>query len=107
MPVYQNISPPGAKEALRADLAAGRVQVLTFTSSSTVKNFLSMLAAENQQELLQLLAGVKIAVIGPITGKTVTDNGLSVDIQPENYTIEDMVAAIVDYYRREPSAGDR
>ena len=43
---------------------------------------------------------VTIAAIGPITAKTVTDNGLKVDIQPESYTIPDMVHAIVDYYSK-------
>ena len=93
-PVYQNIPPVGRKDALRAELEDG-IDVITFTSSSTVTNFLTMVGAENQAELLGLLEGVKIAAIGPITAKTVTDNGLKVDIQPEKYTLDDLVQAIV------------
>ena len=63
--------------------------MVTFTSSSTVRNFLEMIDAENQEELAGLLAGVKIAAIGPITAKTVTDNGLQVDVQPKNIPFRD------------------
>lgn len=100
-PVYQNVPPKGRKEALRAELEDGDVDMLTFTSSSTVRNFLTMVDAESQEELQRLLDGVKIVAIGPITAKTVTDNGLQVDIQPEEYTIEAMVQAIVDYFTGE------
>jgi uroporphyrinogen III methyltransferase/synthase len=44
------------------------------------------------------MSGVSIAAIGPITAKTVTDNGLKVDVQPEQYTIEAMIRAIIDFY---------
>lgn len=99
-PVYQNVPPAGRKEALREELEAGGVDMITFTSSSTVRNFLTMVDAENQEELLSLLDGVKIAAIGPITAKTVTDNGLKVDIQPEEYTIPAMVHAIVSEFTK-------
>jgi uroporphyrinogen III methyltransferase/synthase len=48
-----------------------------------------------------LLRGIKIAAIGPVTAKTLTDNGLSVDVQPETFTIAGMVNAIVAYYSGE------
>ena len=85
---------------LREELEKKDVDMITFSSSSTVRNFLSMVNAESQEELRKLLDGVKIASIGPITGKTVTDNGLQVDLQPEQFTIPDLVDAIVDYYRK-------
>lgn len=98
-PVYRNVPTQGRTDELRAELESGRVDLVTFTSSSTVKNFLNMVATENQQELERLLAGVKIAAIGPITAKTVTDSGLRVDIQPDVYTIPAMIRAIVDHFR--------
>ncbi|WP_419176962.1 uroporphyrinogen-III C-methyltransferase [Desulfosediminicola sp.] len=97
-PVYQNIPPQGRKDALREDLEAGDVDMITFTSSSTVRNFLTMVEAKDSEELQQLLAGVKIAAIGPITAKTVTDNGLKVDIQPQEYTIQALVDAITNFF---------
>lgn len=100
-PVYKNVPPQGRKDALRAELETGRINMVTFTSSSTVKNFLTMVDAENQEELERLLAGVKIAAIGPITAKTVTDNGLKVDVQPGTFTIPEMIQAILDFYAEE------
>ena len=98
-PVYQNCPAEGDKESLRMELEEGTVDMVTFTSSSTVRNFLEMLDAENMDHLKKLMSGVKIAAIGPITGKTVTDNGLKVDIQPESHTIPAMIDAIVTYYQ--------
>lgn len=98
-PIYQNVPPQGRKDELREELESGKVDMVTFTSSSTVRNFLTMVDAGDQAELESLMQGVKIAAIGPITAKTVTDSGLHVDIQPEEYTIPEMVQAIVDYYQ--------
>jgi len=98
VPVYRNVPPPTGKEELRAELGSGQVDMISFTSSSTVTNFLAMIDAPNQEELLRLLKGVKIAAIGPVTAKTITDNGLTVDIIPTEFTIPSMVAAMVAYY---------
>jgi uroporphyrinogen III methyltransferase/synthase len=97
-PIYRNCPVEGDKERLREELQAGKVGMVTFTSSSTVRNFLTMLDATNQAELRQLMQGVKIAVIGPITAKTVTDSGLEVHVQPEKHTIPELISAIVQYY---------
>lgn len=97
-PVYQNRPAQGDKEFLRSELEKGSVDMVTFTSSSTVRNFLALLEDDSQADLKQLLAGVKIAAIGPITAKTVTDSGLRVDVQPEQHTISAMIEAIVAYY---------
>lgn len=97
-PVYQNCPVQGDRERLIAELEGGGVNMITFTSSSTVRNFVAMLDMKNQEELQKILAGVKIAAIGPITAKTVTDSGLQVDVQPEDYTIPDLIQSIVNYY---------
>lgn len=97
-PVYQNVPPQGRKDELRSELESGEVDMVTFTSSSTVRNFITMVDAKDQEELLDLMKDVKIAAIGPITAKTVTDSGLQVDIQPEEYTIPAMVTSIIDFF---------
>lgn len=101
-PVYRNCPADGDRDLLRQELQDGGVDMITFTSSSTVRNFLTMLDCTDKNELQELLAGVKITTIGPITAKTVTDNGLKVDVQPESHTIDEMITAVVDYY-----AGDK
>ncbi|MBU0484423.1 MAG: uroporphyrinogen-III C-methyltransferase [Proteobacteria bacterium] len=96
-PVYRNVRPEGYED-VRQELEANQISVITFTSSSTVKNFLRMIDAKDEHELQKLLAGVKIAVIGPITAKTAIANGLEVHIQPQTYTIPALVDEIVSYY---------
>jgi len=99
VPVYQNVRPRGREDELRRLLAEEQVDMVTFTSSSTVDNFIFMLNAANRAELTELLAGLDVAVIGPITGKNAGKHGLRVDVQPQTYTIADLVDGIVDYYR--------
>ena len=99
-PVYQNVPPKGRKNELREELEEKGVDMVTFTSSSTVTNFLTMVDATSDEDLNQLLGNVSIAAIGPITAETVRDSKLNVDVQPERYTIPDMVNAIVDHYRQ-------
>jgi uroporphyrinogen III methyltransferase/synthase len=102
-PVYQNCPEDDPQASLRPDFEEGRIDMVTFTSSSTVRNFLRMMNAENQEELERLLDGVDIAAIGPITAKTVTDNGLQVTVQPEQHTISEMIWSITQYYGGEKS----
>lgn len=102
-PVYKNVRPEGYGE-VRAALENKSIDVVTFTSSSTVTNFLEMLEIKDQAEFDRLLGGVKVAVIGPITAKTALKKGLKIDIQPETFTIPAMVEAIVDYFGNESRA---
>lgn len=97
-PVYFNAPPQGCIDELRAEIESGDIEMVTFTSSSTVRNFLTMIGATSPEELAELMKGVKIAAIGPITAKTIVDNGLQVDVQPDEYTIPGMIQAIIDYY---------
>ncbi|MEN8140639.1 MAG: uroporphyrinogen-III C-methyltransferase [Thermodesulfobacteriota bacterium] len=94
VPVYQNVVPAGDGAALVAELQEGGVDLLTFTSSSTVHNFVDLVKAGGG-DVNELLAQVQIAAIGPITAKSVNEYGLEVDIQPQRYTIVDLVEAIV------------
>jgi uroporphyrinogen III methyltransferase/synthase len=73
------------------------IDLITFTSSSTVKNFKSLLPSET---FSQLLDGVKIASIGPITTDTATELGFKVDITAAIYTIPGLCEAILKYYRK-------
>lgn len=98
-PVYKNVRPEGYGE-VRAALEKKMIDVVTFTSSSTVSNFLEMLEIKDQAEFDRLLGEVKVAVIGPITAKTALKKGLKIDIQPETYTIPALVSAIVDYFSK-------
>lgn len=78
-----------------------QLDILTFTSSSTVRNFSTWLQSFLQDETLltqeTLLAYPKLACIGPITAQTARDLGLRVDIEAEEFTIEGLVQALVHY----------
>lgn len=83
------------------DLFASRtVDVVTFTSSSTVKNFATLF---RPAELGRLLDGVTVACIGPITRATAAAHGLGTHIMPEEYTIPALAGAIVSYFEHRRS----
>lgn len=77
---------------LVADLQAGKVDLVTFTSSSTVTNFKALLPPDSWHDLL---TGIRIASIGPITTETAEKLGFKVDITADTYTIPGLCAAIV------------
>lgn len=84
------------REILRR-LQRHELDVLTFTSSSTVRNFVSWLNSCTQGaglDATELLAGVRIASIGPITSQTARDLSLHVDIEAQTFTIDGLVEAI-------------
>jgi uroporphyrinogen III methyltransferase/synthase len=88
---YRTVTGRGNEE-LVTKLKAGQIDMITFTSSSTVKNFLIQLGEKYQE----LLGEVKLACIGPITAQTAQDEGLEVDIIAEDYTIEGLLRAIIE-----------
>ena len=71
------------------------IDLITFTSSSTVKNFKSLLPANDFDKLIQ---DVTIASIGPITADTAKEVGFEIHIVADAYTIPGLCDAIVKYY---------
>ena len=86
--VYHAVPPPNLPARLHSLLHAG-LDVVTFTSSSTVRNFADALAGE------PIPAGVRVACIGPITAATARERGLSVAIIAEEYTARGLRDALV------------
>ena len=85
------------QDEIEADLLNGRIDFVTFTSSSTVTNFLEMFPTYAPEVLL---AGAKIAVIGPTTQKTAVKYGLPVDVVAKHASIESLVEAIIAAYHK-------
>jgi uroporphyrinogen III methyltransferase/synthase len=96
VPVYRTILPNGAGEEWRRRLADGEIHVVTFTSSSTVRNFVEMFGGIDR--LKPLMQRVVIACIGPITARTAEEQGLTVSIVPGENTVPALVQAIAHYY---------
>ncbi|MHA6533591.1 uroporphyrinogen-III C-methyltransferase [Paenibacillus sp. BAC0078] len=68
-----------------------RIHAITFTSSSTVRNFISILKRMGLEDPLPLLADIKIACIGPVTERTAVEAGLTPGLLPEEATMEALV----------------
>lgn len=86
---------PAASEdvdQIRRMLTTGEIDILTFTSSSTVSNF--VLSLEPLPELSQ---GTTVACIGPITAQTAEESGLPVHVSAREHTVEGLLNALVEY----------
>jgi uroporphyrinogen III methyltransferase/synthase len=79
-------------EQIRRMLTKGEIDVLTFTSSSTVRNFVASL-----RPLPDLPQGITVACIGPITAQTAEESGLPVHVSAREHTIEGLLSALVEH----------
>ena len=91
---YTTVLPRVNAQELRQWLASGAVDLVTFTSSSTVHNFVTLLNGD----IADLLRRVTIGCIGPVTAETARNYGMHVAIQPQSYTIPAFVDASVQFY---------
>jgi uroporphyrinogen III methyltransferase/synthase len=104
-PAYETVAPEGSADALKQAMADG-FDAATFTSSSTVTNFLALLEQADRDELIRRSqAGeTALASIGPITSQTARDAGLEVKVEPGAYTIDDLVKALASHFAQFPQA---
>ncbi|MDO8688725.1 MAG: uroporphyrinogen-III C-methyltransferase [Dehalococcoidia bacterium] len=111
---YRTVPAASEAELVRRLLASGEIDVVTFTSSSTVRSFVALLeqgmsneeqGTGTRERALSLLEGVKVACIGPITSKTARELGLQVDIEASEYTIPGLVEALVEAYGKDLDEG--
>lgn len=77
---------------LKELLKEKQVDYVTFTSSSTVRNFAELLG----EDYRELLDGVRLASIGPITSKTARELGLTINIEAGEYTIDGLIDAVLE-----------
>jgi uroporphyrinogen-III synthase len=79
-----------------------RPHIVTFTSSSTVKNFVELLGArQSSKSRAAQLHGIQAASIGPVTSATLRDFGLPVQIAAKEFTIPGLVSAILSTVARQ------
>jgi uroporphyrinogen III methyltransferase/synthase len=97
VPAYETLKVTENIDDLVQQLENRQIDLITFTSSSTVKNFKALLPAEKFTKLIQ---GVTIASIGPITSDTATALGFDVRITADSFTITGLVEAILHYYQK-------
>ena len=85
---YRTVCGEVDSEALVSELLAGEIDLVTFTSSSTVKNLVNIIGS------VDFLKDVKTACIGPVTADTAKSLGIEPDIVAKEYTIDGLVEAI-------------
>jgi uroporphyrinogen-III synthase len=92
---YETVVPAESRERLLAALASARQKphFITFTSSSTVRNFVALIGKRAAQACFR--SGLQSASIGPVTSDTLREFNLPVSIQAEEYTMPGLVKAIM------------
>jgi len=92
-PAYRTIKPKSAQiDRMRELIASGSIDLVTFTSSSTVTNFCELMDTSGK--------GMRAAAIGPITAASAEGQGFEVVVKPREYTIEALTEAIRGYFAR-------
>ena len=98
--VYNTV-PAGREHPMLAELLeAGRLDMVTFTSSSTVRNFFELVGGRTRAQL----HSTALACIGPITAETVRDFGHQVAVSANEYTVDGLTSAIVRYFAETSTA---
>lgn len=90
VPAYRTVQGEADGASLREQLEGGELDLVTFTSSSTVTNLLKIIGDAGS------LQGVRTACIGPVTAETARKKGIEPDIVAEEYTINGLVKAIAE-----------
>lgn len=78
-----------------------KVDIITFTSSSTVTNFVEIMGRD-----FKIPAHVDIACIGPVTAAAAKKAGFKIDISQEEYTMEGLVQSLVNHANKKSSRTD-
>ena len=90
---YRTVAPDDLGARIRNAWSAHRPDAITFTSSSTVKNFVAAASAE-------ALAGIDVVSIGPVTTQTARELGITVAAQAAVYTVDGLVEALLGLYTK-------
>jgi uroporphyrinogen-III synthase len=92
--VYETYLPEDSKNQLKAAIRQKQIDILTFTSPSTVDHFMEVI---DGNDLHPFLDDCLISCIGPITKERIESVGLCVHVMPETYTVEDMLKKMIIY----------
>jgi uroporphyrinogen III methyltransferase/synthase len=95
-PVYRTLPDHSGVETTREKMERGEVNWVTFTSSSTVKNFVAAFGAD----WVKAHRGTfKVAAIGPVTAETASGCGLEPDVVAAEASVESLAEALLNYAR--------
>ncbi len=91
--IYETYAPEESKKELVEMLSNEELDILTFTSPSTVDHFIEIVQEYN---LSDKLSSCLVACIGPVSTKRAIALGLTVHVSPTEYTVKDMIKAIIE-----------
>ncbi len=95
-------------DSLRRDLAENRWDMITFTSSSTVRNFVDMMGAGDSGEGSgRGRVEASLASIGPVTSATLREFGLAPNVEAKDSTVQGLARAIANFYRGAAPAAEK
>jgi len=92
LPIYRTVKPRGLKKKIHGELKKG-VDMVVFTSSSTVKNFMEIRG-------IKKFLNLPVAVIGPVTAETLMKYGLKPTVMPKKYTTKSLVKEITKFFSK-------
>jgi len=98
LPLYTAAAPKDANAEALARLRAGEIDVVTFASSSAVRNLAKLLGDD-----VSALEKPLIACIGPVTARAARKLGLRVDVEASEHTVDGLVQALRERYREDQS----
>ncbi|MHB1458477.1 MAG: uroporphyrinogen-III C-methyltransferase [Armatimonadota bacterium] len=101
--VYQTVIENSDSSGIKDLMEKGDIDYITFTSSSTVSNFVRLIGKDT---IALMLDKTKVVCIGPITSQTAVELGLNPDIVAEDHTIEGIIDALVTYAAHTDIDGD-
>ncbi len=94
VPAYKVVRGNGNVQLAKRLFCERKIHILFFLSSSTVTNFVDMMGVS---DLEQLLEGVVVVCIGPVTANTARSIGIPVHVIAKEHTSEGMIASLLDY----------
>lgn len=103
VPIYRSVTPSDESKVITLidDLLQGKIDAITFTSSSTVQNLFDVAHRHNLASRLKVCLEGKIVVatIGPVTQRALEELGVKVDVVPKEFTVNAMMKALSDYIK--------
>lgn len=91
LPLYRTVPDTSGAKEIRRQIAAGEIDAVTFTSSSSVRSFHALFPDFS-------LEGVAVACIGPVTAATARDLGLPVTVVAEEQTVRGLVRSLATWF---------
>ena len=99
VPIYETTIDNSDKEEVIEMLRNGEIDAVTLASSSTARNFAEAVSGGKRERLQELMKGVLVAAIGPVTAETARELGMNPQLVSEEHTIPGLTATLETHFR--------